>query len=140
MTVLNVTLLRTLGVVCVDQAYCESCFSTLFTLCHFCGSAIDADEVGVVVKFDAASQPSAELSSFASSSSRASRSHARDNEPTSLVYHVRCYHCVVCLKAQSSDEKLYCGKQAGENGDEQLYCYQHFVEKVSEKVFSVQRQ
>lgn len=81
----------------VLQAFCESCFNARFEFCHFCSEAILGAEPGVLVK-------------HASGARR--------------PYHQRCYQCVVCLRVNHPDEKLYAGED-----DENLYCHRHFVWK-----------
>lgn len=78
------------------QAFCESCFNARFEFCHFCSEAILSAEHGVLVK------------------------HASGKRP----YHQRCYQCVVCLRLNDPEEKLYAGED-----DENLYCHRHFVWK-----------
>lgn len=63
------------------SAFCESCFNTLFQVCHFCTEPLDEDEPAIHVK------------------------HAHGKRP----YHRRCYQCVVCLQVNTIDDKLYAG-------------------------------
>jgi hypothetical protein len=89
---------RGVGVKANKSAYCESCFTQQFNFCHFCSEPLAADEKGVLVK---------------------------QNAGPKRPYHARCYQCVICLKVNAPDEKLY----AGEDDGSKLYCYQHFVWK-----------